>query len=302
MARRAPDDEIKIYGDKAAEAALRSRLDSVRKVFLTEAQARRYGEALSQLAKRRIGYEIVDEAALEKVSGSRHHEGICLFLSYREPSLEEIFFHASPNAIFLGLEAVDNPHNLGAILRTAAHFGVEAVLVSGMSHRVTGATFRTAQGGAERVPLCVLDDLAEAVIDAKDEGFHVVAFAGEAADSLFGLRRQGKSLLLFGSEGEGLSRELKKLADTRIRIPGTGGVESLNVAQASAAALTEFWRQGHGRHQASSGPRGPRSTGPRSSDGPRSTGRPGPRSSDGPRRSGRAGPRASSGPRGPRSR
>ena len=146
-------------------------------------------------------------------------------------------------ALLLVLDGVTDPHNLGAVLRVAAHFGVAGVLARGEGLGLSTALLRTAEGGAEWVPLVPVPSGDAPLVRAREAGFTLVATGPRARVELYTATLPARVVLLLGAEATGLSREAYELADARVRIPGTGQVESLNVACAAAVALGEHWRQ-----------------------------------------------------------
>ena len=149
----------------------------------------------------------------------------------------------------LWLDGVGNPHNLGAVLRSAAHFGVHAVLLPPQSTlTLSAAAARVAEGGAEHVPLlriegqggnaeiAALERLAEA-------GFVTMATLPSGAPDLYALPLPQRAVFVLGAEGEGMQKRLVDQCDRRVCIPGSGRVESLNIANAVAVLLAEHWRQ-----------------------------------------------------------
>jgi len=139
---------------------------------------------------------------------------------------------------------VQNPHNLGSILRTAAHFGAAAVVGrSGELPPLSPAAVRVAEGAAEFVPVC---DLADPVADLKRlaaAGFRVVATSSHRGKPLAAARLSGRVVIVLGSEGEGVSKAIEAAAGEGVQIPGTGAVESLNIATAVGVVAAEHWRQ-----------------------------------------------------------
>jgi TrmH RNA methyltransferase len=145
----------------------------------------------------------------------------------------------------LVLENIGNPHNLGAILRTAAHFGAAGVLLAGdpkAMPRLSATVHRTAEGGLESVPVVRCRDTAGTAAALRRAGCAVVATSSRTGTSLYGTPPPARAAYLFGSEAEGLTPALCRQADACVRIPGTGAVESLNVACAAAVVLAEFRR------------------------------------------------------------
>ena len=240
---RKREGESKIYGANACRAVVARRRDDVLKVFLTEERAPQFGDLMKFCAQQHRPYRIVPEEDLEKLTESRHHEGICILARTMEtPRLEEVLGAPGP-AVVLALVDVGNPHNVGAILRSAAHFGVRAVLVPGDPVRLSAAAARTAQGGAEWVPMLYEPVLGPALAAARHAGFAVAATAVRGGRNVQREQLPDRLLLLIGSEDEGLPAEVAAQADAALSVPGTGHVDSLNVAAATAVLLGEFWRQ-----------------------------------------------------------
>lgn len=147
-------------------------------------------------------------------------------------------------ALFLLLDGVQDPHNLGACLRVADAAGARAVVVP--AHRAAGLTpvvRKVASGAAESTPLVVAGNLARAIERLKEAGVWVYGAAGEAERSLYETDLRGPVALVLGAEGEGLRRLTRERCDALVRIPMLGQVESLNVSTAAAVCLFEAVRQ-----------------------------------------------------------
>jgi TrmH RNA methyltransferase len=236
--------EQRIYGQHACRAVFSQRPDDVLRVYVGEAMVRPFGDLLRACAERRLPYKLVPSEELEAITESKHHEGICVVARPRPAARLEALIAPSGPATILALTEVGNPHNLGAILRTAAHFGARGVLVGGSgSAGVSGAAFRTAQGGAEHLALVRVSELAAALTACQRAGFAVCATSSHEGSDPFTQTLPARVVLLLGSEGQGVPRELMTKADLTWQIPGTGAVESLNIAAAAAVLLGEIWRQ-----------------------------------------------------------
>lgn len=217
----------------------------------SEAQGRRRGplaELVRVLIRGRITHREVGPDELERLAQSRHHEGVVVF-ARPPPWPAWLDWVAAPGPAQLAVvEPGLNPHNLGAIVRSAAHFGLRGLgAVEGPAH-LAGAAARIAEGAAERVPYVSVTDPAEVVGAARDQGYRVAAGASDGEIELFGWRPEsGRVLWLLGQEGSGLSPALGGLADCTVRVPGTGEVDSLNVSVAAALMFAEGWRMGGSR-------------------------------------------------------
>ncbi|WP_170113239.1 TrmH family RNA methyltransferase [Ahniella affigens] len=239
-------DELRQYGWNACLATYRLRPEAVRKVYLHSSRIDAMRETLQELAERQIGYRIVENEDLEKLTQTQHHEGICFdVVPPAMLSLDQVLGQAEnkPNAWLVWLDGVGNPHNLGAILRSAAHFGCAGVVVHRDANlKLSGAAARVAEGGAECVPLVRIGDSRGAVEKLRNAGFRLLATSVREGDNLFKATLPSKLVWLMGAEGEGVSATLQELADSVQRIPGTGAIESLNVSAAFAVFAAETHR------------------------------------------------------------
>ncbi|ODS64606.1 MAG: rRNA methyltransferase [Arenimonas sp. SCN 70-307] len=238
--------EQRLYGLNACLAMFRHRPGDLRKVWLLESRIPRLKDVLAHCVKHRLGYTIVGDADLQKLAGSQHHEGVVFgAMPAPESSLSAWLRELPPGpALALWLDGVGNPHNLGAILRSAAHFGVAGLMLpkdSGLA--LSGAAARVAEGGAEAVPLVRLGRADNSLAQLRSAGFGVAATVVRGGQPLFGTALPERLLLVMGAEQSGVDPLLADAAALRLEIPGTGAVESLNVASASTVFLAEWWRQ-----------------------------------------------------------
>lgn len=240
-------DEEKVHGVRACEALFARRPQDIVRVYLVAAQQRRFAPLLAYCAEQRRGFQIVEPENLARISGAQHHEGIAILARGRPRwSAADLERAAESNRLagpLVYLDGVQNPHNLGAILRTAAHFGSGAVLgLRGEMPPLSAAAVRVAEGAAECVPVCDLDDPAASLARLKRLGFRVVTTSSRAGEPLAAARLGRKVVLVLGSEGQGVSQPIAAVADAAVRIPGTGAVESLNVSVACGILLAEACR------------------------------------------------------------
>lgn len=239
--------EVRLHGINACLAFATHRRDRIIRGYFSELAARRHFASLMKwLAQQRLAYHLVTDAELERITGSAHHEGVCLLVRAEPPVLAADWLQQNrqlKRSCLLALENVGNPHNLGAILRTAAHFGIAAVMVPDAQALAGGAAVRTAEGGAEHVTVLAAPDFARTVQAFRAAGWRVVTTSSHQGTDLYRTALPEKCLVLFGEESTGLSRAMLAGGDLSVRIPGTGKVESLNVSVAAAVLLGEWWRQ-----------------------------------------------------------
>ncbi len=240
-------DELRLHGLNACLAAFAARPEALRKVWLRADRMPRLKTVLAWCVQHRLGYRVVEDADLERLSGSEHHEGVCIAFRRRpEPSLDAWLATLRPGpCLALWLGGVGNPHNLGAILRSAAHFGVAGLLLDADDPlALSGSACRVAEGGAEAVPLVRLPPLAQALKALRAAGFETAATVVRGGEDLFRAALPARLVLAMGAEGEGLSTGQADALGRALCIPGSGAVESLNVSAATAVFLGE-WRRRH---------------------------------------------------------
>jgi len=236
--------ELRLHGLNAVRAVFRHRPGDIRKLYLAQDRIPVLQPLLKWCVANRVGYRVVEADDLRKLAASAHHEGVVADVLRREPLplLEWLEGHGGGPACLLWLDGVGNPHNLGAILRSAAHFGIAAVLLpaeSGLA--LSGAAARVAEGGAEVVPLLRMPDEPDAMAALRAAGFCLAATVVEGGADLFATALPDRLVYVLGAEGEGMDRGLAARCDLQVSIPGTGAVESLNVASATAVMLAA-WR------------------------------------------------------------
>ena len=238
--------ELRIYGKHAVLGLAKNRVEAIRKVYYHRSAQNQLGDLLRWCAANKIGYREVELDDLSRLAATEHHEGVVAdIVRAPKPLLAPLLESLKGKAFvrLLLLDGVANPHNLGAILRNAAHFDSDAVLMSpGTQTDLSGATYRVAEGGAEAQPLLHLQSFADFAV-IKAAGFTFVAAHTRQAKSLWQQKLPPRCVIVFGAEGAGVSDALLAHCEMRAAIPGSGKVESLNVAQSVAVFLAEGQRQ-----------------------------------------------------------
>ncbi len=227
------DDVTVLYGWHPVAEALRNRNRAFHKLLATENSARRLQEEIGDLP---IEPEIVRPDAINRlVEADAVHQGLYLEADpLPSPTLDSL----SGDRVVLALDQVTDPHNVGAIVRTAAAFGVEAIITTARhSPAATGVLAKSASGGLEHVPFLIVRNLADSLIALGERGFHRVGLdsSGEAQLDEMPLRRP--VVLVLGSEGKGLRQRTRECCDAIGRLDMPGAIKSLNVSNAAAIAL-----------------------------------------------------------------
>lgn len=237
-----------IAGFHAVRAALEAGdLEEVR--FATGRRDRRAQELLQRCEQQGVRVVQVARQELDKlVEGS--HQGVVGQVpdgqrgTGDEADLEQLLDTATEPPLLLILEAVTDPRNLGACMRSAEAAGAAAVVVPrSRTAPLTAVARKAASGAAERLPLIAVSNLARTLRWLEQRGVWRYGFAGQAEQSLWQADLAVGCALLFGAEGEGLRRLTRESCDLLLRIPMTGSVESLNVSVAAGVALFEARRQ-----------------------------------------------------------
>lgn len=240
-----------IHGWHAVAAALEYEPEQVRGLWV-ERQRRdeRIQALMDQASQQGVAVHPADRAELDRMSGGARHQGVVARLTVRqrtpgEADLPALLAAVEGPLLLLVLDEVQDPHNLGACLRSAAAAGVHAVIAPADRSAGLNATVRkVACGAAEIVPVVTVTNLARALRALQAQGIWVVGAAGEAEDSLYEVDFTPSTAIVLGGEEKGLRRLTREVCDRLARIPlAEGGVESLNVSVAAGIFLFEARRQ-----------------------------------------------------------
>jgi len=238
-----------IAGINAVASAVEHDADNVREVLL-EAGAKNPRIAEIEGNARRAGIDVrrVAQQALDGVAGGVRHQGAvaryAAAKTWDEGELPGLVEAAEGKALVLVLDGVQDPHNLGACLRSAAAAGVTAVVIPKDKAVQVNATVRkTSAGAADSIPVIRATNLARCLRDLQQLGVWIYGLAGEADASLYALDLKGNVALVLGGEADGMRRLTREHCDQLVRIPMPGGFESLNYSVATGVALFKAVRQ-----------------------------------------------------------
>ncbi|NLG58878.1 MAG: 23S rRNA (guanosine(2251)-2'-O)-methyltransferase RlmB [Gammaproteobacteria bacterium] len=241
-----------IAGINAVAAALEHDADNVREV-LVEAGAKnpRVAEIETEARRKDIDVRRVTQQALDGVAGGLRHQGVAArYVAARtwdEKDLSDLVQAANGQALVLVLDGVQDPHNLGACLRSAAAANATAVVIpKDKAVQVTATVRKTSAGAADIIPVVRATNLARTLRELQKQGVWIHGLAGDADATLYSLDLTGNIALVMGGEADGLRRLTREYCDHLARIPMPGDFESLNVSVATGIALFEAVRQRQG--------------------------------------------------------
>lgn len=244
--------ELKYYGLHACLAIWQKRPKDIIRVYLERSNLKILGGLLKWCASQKIAYHVVESQELAKICDSVHHEGVCVLAKERKPSSWQEFCSAiesgSHSICLLYLDGVQNPHNVGSIIRTAAHFQIPFILgKEGQMPAVSPSACRVAKGGAEVVQLVSISKPLTAFQWLQKKGFSVIGTSSHEGRSIYQFDFPKRSIIAMGSESDGVGDLVQSQAKHHIQIPGSRLVESLNVSVATSLCLGEYYRQHFGR-------------------------------------------------------
>lgn len=238
-----------IAGINAVASALEHDVEHVREVLIEAGGKNPRLTEIEETARRRdVSVRRVNTQALEGIAGGLRHQGVIARYEaakqVAESELPGLIEAVEGKALLLVLDGVQDPHNLGACLRSAAAAAVTAVIIPKDKAAPINATVRkTSAGAADRIPVISVTNLARTLRAIKEAGVWVYGLDGEATTGIHGIDLRGNVALVLGGEGEGMRRLTREHCDGLIRIPMPGEMESLNVSVATGVALFEAVRQ-----------------------------------------------------------
>lgn len=242
-------EESIVFGLHAVRTLLQQRPErAIRLVVQKGREDSRVSEVVKLARAANVPLDSRDVKELDRLAGAERHQGVCMYVKpagvLGEGALDDLLDKLTGPPFLLVLDGIQDPHNLGACLRTADAAGVTAVIVprdraAGLSPVVR----KVASGAAETVPLFQITNLARTLKQLQERNIWVVGTDEEGEKALFDLDLKGPLALVLGAEGPGLRRLTKENCDVLTKIPMLGAVESLNVSVATGVALYEAVRQ-----------------------------------------------------------
>ena len=240
--RRDPKEHVDtVAGRNAVLEALRAGIPAKELVVANGVDIdERLEESIRLAQKMGLGIREVERRQIENMTGIANHQGIALVAKpFHYSSQKEIFARAKSPALFVAVDGVTDPRNVGAIARSAAAFSADGLLIPERRNApLTAAAWKSSAGAAARLPIAQVTNLVRSMQDAKEFGCFVVGLDGDADTSVDAMEIADQNLyVVVGSEGRGLSRLVRENCDLLISIPMSNTVESLNASVAMSIAL-----------------------------------------------------------------
>jgi len=239
-------DDI-IYGVNPVMEALRGSRRAF-ELYLSEGTDRRLEKLIQQAGEAGVPVRRRDRASLTRLTGSEHHQGVALRVEpFHYADLADLLsgWRASgESGLLLVLDGIQDPHNLGALIRSAACAGAHGVIIpQDRAVGVTSTVEKVSAGGVGTIAVARVANISQSLELLKKEGFWVYGAAGGAAELLYRQDFRGHTVLVIGGEGEGLRPLVRRTCDLVISIPLKGRIESLNASVAGGIMLFEVVRQ-----------------------------------------------------------
>jgi 23S rRNA (guanosine2251-2'-O)-methyltransferase len=236
-----------IFGFHAILSRLRQNPDSIKDIFLDLARRdQRARDLVKSAESQNVRVISCDDARLAAMAGTARHQGVAATIdaSRAYVDIEDVLDTLVEQALFLILDGVVDPHNLGACLRVADAFGAHALVVpKDRAVGLTAAVYKVASGAADTVPFIAVTNLARTLRYLKERGIAVIGAAADAEHHLDATELNGPIAWVMGAEGRGLRRLTRETCDLLVSIPMLGTVSTLNVSVSAGICLFETRRQ-----------------------------------------------------------
>ena len=237
-----------VAGKNSVVEALRAKVPAKELLIAERTEVdEKIAESLRLAKNANLVVKEVPRAIIDGVTGTSTHQGIALVIKpFNYTDFDQMLSHAIKSeteekkvGLIIGMDGVTDPHNLGAIVRSAAAFGADGVAIPERRNAsMTGSAWKASAGAAARMPIAQVTNLVRSIEDAKKAGFFVVGLAADGDEDLpkFSLAQESLYVIV-GSEGKGLSRLAREKCDLILSIPMSSSVESLNASVATAIVM-----------------------------------------------------------------
>ncbi len=243
------EESFWVYGSHAVLEALETSPLKIEKLLVKD---RYSGESIDKIkfltSKHKIPLQFVPVTKIDQLVGDVVHQGIiALMRSFEYQDLDKILKDAPNNSLFILMDEIEDPHNVGAIIRSAVAVGARAVIVP--KHRnapINGTVYKTSAGLVDKIDICRVSNIGLAIEKLKKSHIWVGGLAGESEKTIWDQDMTGGFAIVVGNEGAGLHEKVRENCDFLLKIPMNREAESLNASVSAALAMFEWKRQNRG--------------------------------------------------------
>lgn len=234
-----------LFGRREVIELLESGVKIVEVLLLRGGEGDTYEKIIELAEARGVALRLADRREFDdRFPGEIHQGAAAVFHATPPLSLDELLANNEVGLLVM-LDGVTDPHNVGAVIRSAEVFGAKGVILpERRSAGLTPTVIKTSAGAALRLPVAIASNLAQSIRFLKDRGFWIYGLDPEASQSIWEIEYAPKSCFILGSEGRGLARLTRDLCDVLIAIPQSGKIGSLNISASAAIVLAEVSRRG----------------------------------------------------------
>ncbi|QIQ22230.1 tRNA/rRNA methyltransferase [Zophobihabitans entericus] len=246
--RQQKREETTVYSENSCKAIFKKRPDDILKVFLVQEMTTKFRDLVMWLAEQRKGYDVISDDEMAKIAGTPHHGGVCFIVKKRQVVLATDYFKQVKSAkvdCVLAVDDINNPHNLGGLIRSATFFNVNGVILRQTQVFDSGSALRVAEGGAEYVTPIRADDLAVTLTQFKQQGYQITALLPckmKAIESevLQTVKLAPKTVFVLFQQ---VNTILLKQVDNVVYLAGNQAMPSLNISVATGILLAQWQQQ-----------------------------------------------------------
>jgi len=230
-----------VAGKNSVVEALRAKIPAKELVVAIKVELdEKISEAIRLAKNADLPIKELPRRALDDLTGFSNHQGIALIIKpFNYTEFAKLITNAKKPMMLIGLDSITDPHNLGAVVRSAAAFGADGVVIPERRNAaMTGSAWKASAGAAARMPISQVTNLVRAIEDAKKAGCFIIGLDADGDVSLAKMNLATESIfIIVGSEGKGLSRLVREKCDLVVSIPMQSSVESLNASVAAAIIM-----------------------------------------------------------------
>ncbi len=240
---RQKKEETLVYSENSCKAVFKHRRSAIVKLFITQEMTYQFKDLINWLVKQRLGYDVVSTEQITKITQTPHHGGVCLIVKKRIPLTLLDYLHEHDDNVhdcIIAIDDVNNPHNLGGLIRSAAFFGVNGVILRQTNLLDSGSAMRVAEGGIEAIDPIKSDDFIVSIDILKQHGYQVVALLPCQLKSITSTElsqftfKNRVALVIF----QQINTKLINCADNVVHLKGNDNMSALNISVAAGIVLS----------------------------------------------------------------